>query len=369
MPERKKTLLLFNLAVDDRDPVLGFATGLIARIAAETEAVHVITVRKGVFSLPANVFVRSVGRERGVGASPRVGDSPRVGRIASVIAFYRHLFAIIRAARIDVCFSHMNPLFVVFAAPVLALRGIPVIMWYSHRDSGLIVKIAHLFSWRVVTSAPEAYEGGGRAVLSVGHMIDTNLFCPAAHKRLFNPRVFLSVGRIAPVKDLITFIRAAGIVRDNGYAFRCVCVGPTVPHDTGYHALLRAEIRRLSLNDIFSFALPVAYNETIPYYQSAFAHVNLCATGSLDKAALEAMACGTVSIFANTAYLSITGMFSNDISFLYGDYSGLARVMIALLQTPTRQLDVLRISLRNEIIFHHSMDSFMRQFMRLLKTI
>lgn len=352
--EIKPTLLLFNLAVDENDPILGFAVPLIARISRETASVHVLTMRTGLFSLPSNVAVYSAGRERGA------------GKIMSVIAFYRHLFAVLRATRVDACFSHMNPLFVALAGPILALRRIPIVLWYSHRHRGFVTKIAHQFAWRILTSVSRGYAVSAPKVIVAGHMVATELFRPALCEQKTTPPVFLSVGRIAPIKDLLTFVRAAGVLREKGHAFKCICVGPVLPHDAAYYALVRREIRRLSLENIFFLADPVTHAATIPYYQSACAHINLCPTGSLDKAALEAMACGTASVFANTAYVPVTGVFSRDLLFAYGDPESLARVMAGLLALPQGTREAMGVFLRGRIVAEYSMDFFMRQFMRLV---
>ena len=354
--KQKKTLLLFNLAVDARDPLLGFTVPLIARIACEMESVHVITVRTGTFSLPPNVFVYSVGRERGV------------GKIACVHAFYRHLFFILRGTRIDACFSHMNPLFTVLASPMLFVRRIPIILWYSHRYRGFIVRIAHFFSSRIVTSISEAYTSSDPKIIITGHMVDTDFFTPLS-REIRMPPFFLSMGRISPIKDLVTFIRAAAILRDKGYAFICSCVGPVSDCDGGYNAFLRAEIKRLSLQDFFSFVSAVAYEDTPSYYRSALVHVNLCATGSLDKATLEAMACGTVSVFANTAYIPLVGAFSSNLFFRHADPRDLARIMAGLMDASPQTLCAIRTSLRERIVAYHSMDSFIVQLCRIVEEL
>ena len=94
-------LLLFNLATDADDPILGFATRWIGALAERVEFIHVITMRVGRLDVPANVRVYSVGKEKGY-------SEPR-----RVIEFYRLLFRILREDRIDACFSHMIPIFTV----------------------------------------------------------------------------------------------------------------------------------------------------------------------------------------------------------------------------------------------------------------
>ncbi len=350
----KKKILMFNLAVDENDPILGFAVPLIVRMAREAEEVHIITVRTGSFTLPSNVFVRSVRGNRGM------------GKIGAVISFYGHLFGVLRAVRIDVCFSHMNPLFVVLAAPVLAARRIRIVLWYAHHYRGLTARIAHIFAWRIVTSGRHSYSSSGRKVVVTGQMVDTDFFTPTVTSHVPIPGVFVSAGRIAPIKDLLTFVRAAGIMRDKGLRFRCVCIGPVLSHDAGYYASLREEIKTLSLGDIFSFAGPVAYREMPKQYGVATAHVNLCATGALDKAALEAMACGTPSVFANQAFVPLVGPAASALSFPFGDARRLAEVLAGFLVAPTTLSGADLMRLREKVVREHSLRSFVGRLVTLL---
>src|SRR5713101_9840351 len=114
-------LLMFNLAMDTDDPILGFATRWIAALARRVESIQVITMRAGRVEVPENVRVCSVGKERGY-------SEPR-----RAVEFYRHLIRVVRTDRIDVCFSHMIPIFTVLAAPIAKARGIPIVTWYAHR--------------------------------------------------------------------------------------------------------------------------------------------------------------------------------------------------------------------------------------------
>lgn len=88
------------------------------------EFVHVLTVGVGRVDLPSNVKVYSVGKERGWSEGWRA------------CAFYAHILRILREDRIDACFSHMVQIFTVLAAPLLKLRGVPIVTWYAHPAVG-----------------------------------------------------------------------------------------------------------------------------------------------------------------------------------------------------------------------------------------
>ena len=90
-------LLLFNLATDEADPVLGFGSVWISELARHCESIDVITMYRGAVDLPNTVRVFSAGREHGWSKARRLAQ------------FYRHLTRLLSAHRYDVCFAHMMP--------------------------------------------------------------------------------------------------------------------------------------------------------------------------------------------------------------------------------------------------------------------
>src|SRR4030095_4048346 len=166
-PEQERHLLLFNLVTDACDPILGFTTQWIRELSARVGSIDVITMRGGVIDVPPNVRVHSVGKEHGY-------SEPR-----RVLEFYRHLFRILRAQRIDGCFSHMMPVFSALGGPILRARRIPLGTWYAHPSLTLWVRLAHFFSNRMVTSLSHAYPYRKAKLSVIGQGIDTALFAPS----------------------------------------------------------------------------------------------------------------------------------------------------------------------------------------------
>jgi len=159
-------LLWLNLATDVDDPILGFSTSWIQAVAKRVEFIHVITMRAGRVDVPDNVQVCSVGKEKGYSEARRV------------VEFYRHLFRILRHDRIDVCFSHMIPVFTVLVAPVLKLKGIPIVTWYAHRQVTTILQVAHRLSDRMVSINESSYPYHHDKFVPLGHGIDVDFFSP-----------------------------------------------------------------------------------------------------------------------------------------------------------------------------------------------
>jgi glycosyltransferase involved in cell wall biosynthesis len=302
-------LLLFNLATDADDPILGFTTLWIGALAQRVEFIHVVTMRQGTLAVPPNVQVHSLGKEKGFSEARRLRE------------FYKILARILRENRVDVCFSHMNPLFTVLAGPVLKIRRIPIITWYAHAKVTRILKIAHWLSDQMVSSLSSAYPYKHDKLIQVGQGIDTNLFFPDAGITRETRPVILCVGRLSPVKDHPTLIKAVGLLRQTwAEPFRVVILGAAATiADDGYVRSLYQQIKELGLEEIVSFEAPVPVMQLPSWYRRASVYVNMTPNGSGDKVAWEAMGCGVLCIVANEGFKDTLGIYADRCVYDYGN--------------------------------------------------
>ncbi|MBZ0275409.1 MAG: glycosyltransferase family 4 protein, partial [Anaerolineae bacterium] len=284
-------LLWFNLTTDADDPIHGFTTGWINAVAPYCAALDVVTMRAGRLALADPVRVFSVGKEKGY-------SEPR-----RALEFYRILTGLLRHQHYDACFSHMNPLFAVMAAPLLIPYRIPVTLWYAHKATPLRLRLAARLVRHLVTASPESLRLDSPKRLIIGHGIDTTVFTPAATPRpAERPFTVLSVSRIAPVKRLEILIETARRTAQPPH-FRII--GSVYPQDAAYADSLRQQICDAGLETIVELAGEVAHHEIAETYRQADVMVNLSDTGSVDKAVLEAMACGLPVVTSNEAFRAI----------------------------------------------------------------
>jgi glycosyltransferase involved in cell wall biosynthesis len=328
-------LLWFNLATDADDPILGFTSQWIAAVAEKVERIRVVTVRAGRLDLPANVRCDSVGKEKGV------------SRTLRVLNFYRILADILRNERIDACFSHMIPLFTILSAPLLRRRGIPIVTWYAHPSLTLQLKLAHHLSDRMATSLASTYPYRREKVVILGQGIDTNRFRPNASPP-DEPPVVLCAGRLSPVKDHATLLRAAAALRrDFSVRFRLVILGsPARPSDESYRVSLEKMVRELSIEDIVLFHEAVPPSELPGWFRRSTIHVNLTGTGFGDKVALESLASARPTLTANEDFRETLGRYADQMLFRRGDPDDLSRRLRQLLALSQAERDVMGDYLR-----------------------
>jgi glycosyltransferase involved in cell wall biosynthesis len=352
-------LLLFNLATDIDDPALGFTARWIVALAKRVERIYVITMRQGhVAAMPDNVWLYSVGKEKGY-------SEPR-----RLVEFYQRLLAILRHDRIDMCFSHMAQIFTVLGAPILKCKGIPLVTWYAHPSLPWTVKLAHHLSDRMVTSVATAYPYKHEKLTVVGQGIDVDLFTALAAPPA-EPPTILCVGRLSPVKDHLTLLKAAALLRERWKKpFHVVIVGGAASSaDAAYVQSLHTHVQRLSLQDVVRFQPPAPLTHLPWWYQHCTMHVNLTPTGFGDKVAWEAMACARPCLVANEGFRETLGQYTGSLLFRYGDAADLAQHLVALLALSPTERAAMGDYLRERVVDLHSLDRLARRLVEVFAEI
>jgi len=341
-------VLMITQKVDLDDDVLGFTHTWVNKLAEKVGWLYVLALAVGRHKLHDNVTLYSMGKERGA------------GRLRRLMNFTRIVAPLLLRRRVDVVFIHMVPLYAVLAAPWAKLAHVPVVMWYTHKHVGLTLRVAHALVDKVVTASKESFRLPSDKVIVTGHGIDTELFKPAEGPRPERPFTVLSVGRISPIKDYETLIEAADILINERCLrdVRFVVVGDMgTPEQVAYREQLLAEVRRRGLSDHFEFVGAVPHERVVEYYQEADVFVNLSHTGSLDKAVLEAMACGVVPLTSNSAFRLVLGVLSPRLVLDEGDACGLADRMDSLSRLSISERKEMGTRLRAIVVQQHSVQN------------
>lgn len=340
-------LLIFNLAVDEDDTVLGFTSAWIRALAQKAKSVCVITMRTGRFNLPNNVQVCSVGKEKGYNDIQRTFE------------FYRCLFKVLRTQNITACFSHMMPLFSAMAGPILRAYHIPLVTWYAHPQLTGTLKLAHYMSNRMVASVATAYPYHHDKLTVIGQGIDTELFSPGEATYSNEQAIILCAGRISRVKDHMTLIKAVALLKERmKKPFQIVILGDPLGIDGQvYKAELENQITTLGLESIVRFEPGVTATALVDWYRRCKVHVNLTPTGFGDKVAWEAMSCGCPCLVANEGFRETLGELADQLLFPYQDFVSLAEKLIWILDVDECTQLTIGDKLRSEVIKQHSIFS------------
>jgi hypothetical protein len=121
-------LLVITQKINNTDPVLGFFHQWIAEFAKRAESIIAICLEKGTCALPANVRVRSLGKE------------VRPSRLLYLVHFFTYLWQ--ERKNYDAVLVHMNQEYVLLGALPWRLLGKKIYMWRNHHSGSVFTQIA-----------------------------------------------------------------------------------------------------------------------------------------------------------------------------------------------------------------------------------
>lgn len=348
-------ILVVNYEMNEQSGVLAWQACVASELARSCRQVVVLTRRMGQLSTLPNMHIEVMPR-RSPGVLHRLLDS---------LLLNWRTFRLCRLYHVDVCFIHMAHEWAYRVFPALFLSGVPILLWYAHGGVTPGLRMAHRCATRVVTSTPEGFRIPSDKVRAIGQGVNTNLF---TIQDSGEPRDILYVGRVSRRKRIELLLSVMDVVRrrapDN--PLRLKIVGPMLtPDDLEYDAELRAQMWRLGLQDRLEFVGFVPQEYIPSYYRSAFLHLNLSQTGSMDKTVVEALACGCPVLTSNEALFQ---MLRDYPEFTVPDDcpEAIARQILELYQ---RQGQYDRQALRSLVMGQHDLGTYVQQVMMNLREI
>ncbi len=350
-------LLMVTRRVDIDDERVGFVHRLIERLAERVDELGVICLECGRIELPARVRVFSMGKEKGN------------RRFTEFMNYQRALAAML--PRAEVIFGHMNPIYTILAAPWSKLMRRKLVMWYAHGSVSHRLRLAHFLADEVATSTPEGFRLPSRKLRIIGQCIDTQLFHPAAERRPQERINLLSLGRLSPVKNVECILQAMYILIHKwniSHVHLQIAGSPATPEQADYSRMLQDMVTELGLNERVSFIGPVNYRKTVDFYQSAHIFINQSNTGSLDKAILEAMACGCLPLSCNQAYVAwTTGHHLRMLNTHDNNPQTLADGITRLIKLEPDKRRALEMRVRQLVVDEHNMEVFLDRLLGVFK--
>ncbi len=343
-------LLIVTQKVNQEDPILGFFHRWIIEFAKHCESVTVICLEEGAHEFPANTRVLSLGKERAG------------GKLGYMARFYKYIWQ--QRSQYDVVFVHMNPIYVILGGLIWKMLRKNIFLWYTHKHVDWKLKVAEKIVDRVFTASQESFRLPSKKVIVTGHGIDTDHFCPSPRQEA--PDVLqrtasfagsqdafrvLTTGRVAPVKNIHLMIEAVGKLVKDGKNILLTIVGDAVTDtDRIYSDTVKDMVSKQGLTESVKFVGPVVPQEIVTYLQDANLFINMSNTGSVDKAVLEAFACGVPVVSSNVAFKEILEL--HELFMHEQTASGCAESLRTVIG---RDLSGVASSLRDYVVSKHSL--------------
>ena len=148
---------------------------------------------------------------------------------------------------------------------------------------------------------------------------------------------------------------------------RLILVGEIAPQDRAYGEQLRQMVVDYKLEDKVTFAGGMPYAAVVREYQRADVMVNMSATGSMDKAVLEAMACGLPVVTINEAFKTLLAPWA-DLLYIPSESPEVLSVRLKQLAAMSAEERAsLGAALRQIVVEQHSMNHLTDQLMTIFK--
>jgi glycosyltransferase involved in cell wall biosynthesis len=173
------------------------------------------------------------------------------------------------------------------------------------------------------------------------------------------------VGRIDPLKDLHTLIRAFRLVRAQVPGARLRLVGPVPKDDEGYATSCRALVDRLELRSAVEFTGPVTTS------REAYATGQVVVLSSISEGmpytVIEAMMCGRATVSTDVGGVA-EGVGDAGLIVPPADPAALADACVGLLHSPDRRR-MLGQAARHRALTHFTLDRMLRGYDELYRDV
>ncbi len=332
--------VIITQVLDEADPVLAFAVGWVNALAARVEHLDAVCLSRGEAALAANVRVTILPP----------GRFARYRRVRTLLRRLRH------DAALDFVLAHMCPSYAV--AATFPTKLAPTFLWYAHSSITRMLRAADRRSDRVFSCSEASYPLPGPRLRVVGHGIDTGRFTPPDTSPRGEAFTICSVGRITPSKRLDRLVEALAQYRERelGAAFLCRIIGPAIEP---YSRTLQSLIDGSNLGDLVRIEPPVAHRDVARAYRAADLVANMTTRHSLDKATLEAMACGCLVLTTNDAFRPVLGKHAELMVKTDASPEALAGAIERLAALPAGERAQIGAELRQTIVRDHSLERMM----------
>lgn len=201
-------------------------------------------------------------------------------------------------------------------------------------------------------------------ITAIPNFTDTQRFVPAsepAHNPIFN---ILSVGRMTEQKNILTYLKALAMARDNGVRFHAEWVGSQ--QNAVYVGQVRDLIDRYHLQDVVT--LHDQTDDIAGQYRKADAFCLPSLFEGYPNVLCEAMASGLPVICSNIQEMPrIVTEGKNGYLFDPHDPADIATAIEKLVNTPSAILLAMGKRNRSQIMENNSMEAFTERYIQLIE--
>ncbi|OGY44920.1 MAG: hypothetical protein A2729_04020 [Candidatus Buchananbacteria bacterium RIFCSPHIGHO2_01_FULL_39_14] len=331
-------LLVITRKIDHDDPRVGFVSAWANELKKSLKFLTIIAWQES--------------RPEADWENIRLISLPK-NKILKIFWFQYYLIKIL--PKVDGVFCHMNPEYTILAAPSAKIFRKKIVSWYTHGTVSWRLKIMEKLTNQILTASKASFRLRSRKLVVTGHGIDLKTFYPIDSSKSLKEKIqLISVGRISPTKDYETIIKAVNLLNDQGFNYlNLKIIGEIgLAEQQVYFNSLKTMTEKMNLGGKVEFLGAIKHVEIPDYLRKSDIFINLSGTGGLDKAVLEAMACGCLVLTSNEAFREI---LPTELIVGKNNPKMLSEKIKWLVGLSSDQLLKLRQQLQEEIIKNHNL--------------
>ena len=349
---KDKKILILNIATDSKDTSLGFAISWLNEFSKNYEEVDVITLKKGDASgLNDNINIYEVNKNK--------------SKLFAVFNFYKRINLLTKTNNYEYCFSHMSAIMMLASYPVLLIRKLKSIFWYTHAGpknlfNKLVLFKAMFFASKIITASENSFPLKSKKVTSIGHAIDYKTFYKKRDS--FSKGDFAIVSRISKSKNIDESIE--GFLNSNASESSSILIigGPLTNEDKIYNEYL---LNKYKKKNNVSFIGPVSHSELVSYLKNVSFHINNTDKGFYDKSVLETSANGIINFYKNADYDKNVPIKYQDVLRFDGSSSDLSNKISSIFRLDQNEfLEIIEHS--QEEIRNESLDTLVNRITKVI---
>lgn len=359
MPRKNSMKLLFiTQKMNKYDSALGFTHRWVTEFAKHFESITVLCLEMGEHSLPSNVRVFSMGKER-------KATGIRANRLVRRLRYLSVLFGVSFRERkaYDAVFVHMNEEYAAIGGLFWRLLGKKVFLWRNHYLPRILVDVGAIFCTKVFCTSRSSYTAKFKKTVIMPVGVDVDFFKPTGAARQLGSVLFLA--RMAPAKRAHILIEALAELHKRGVAFTANLYGGVIPKDEPYLEGLKKRLAELRLEDKIKLSGASPYIDGPKIYSSHEVYVNLSLSGMYDKTIFEAAGCEALVLATS---LDFAELVDKRFIFAQDDIKMLADKLEALLKLTAEEKKRYGAELRTLAVEKHSLDALGKRLYKELTT-
>lgn len=337
------SFIFFCQAVDLNHPTQATAVKWIEAFARHprVKQIVVLPLRVGEFSLPDNVTVIPVQQRN---------------RLLTVVTLYRKVIQMLISGKIDFFWINQGGPYPLLLLPFKVFLKKPIYQWKAHPYLSLSMRLyARYCDTKIFTCTAHSFPLALAKRHIVGHGIDVDEF--RIDSTIPKTETFVTTGRIMPSKHLDIMLRVlAACKHQYGHIYRLDIYGSEERTDHAYKRMLEALVEELGLTEQVSFKGMVRHAELPGILNAARLFLNFSET-ALDKAVVEAMACGVPVISSNPCVADILPPELRQLSIVPQDnINRIAEAIQVVLSLNEAESLKMGNILREIVVRHHSVE-------------